>query len=158
LGEDGLSGVHAMTAAPIMSHRGAGREVTAKLRAAMTPQGAASALSYAPRMPLENTNTPRIAPGIGYTLADVRSAVRSEHARTLMGVLYRRSGAGLKHDFTDDQLTRVAGVMAEELGWSSAQSTNEIDRFKQQKARLFGVPSGPGEGPKHANTQTKRED
>ncbi len=145
LGEDGLSGVHAMTAAPIMSHRSAGREVTATLRATMKAEGTTSALSYAPRMPLENTNTPRIAPGIGYTMADVRYAVRNEHARTLMGVLYRRSGAGLRHEFTDDQLTRVANVMADELGWSSAQCAEEIDRFEQQKERLFGVPNGPEE-------------
>ncbi len=151
MGEDGLSGVHAMTAAPIMSHRGAGREVAAKLRAVMTPEGAASAPSYAPHMPLENTNTPRIAPDIGYTLADVRRAVRGEHARTLMDVLYRRSGAGLGHEFTDDQLTCVADVMAEDLGWSNEQSADEIDRFKQQKARLFGVPSGPQEGRENVN-------
>jgi len=44
-----------------------------------------------------------------------RKAVQDEHARTLMGVLYRRSGIGLRHHFSDDEVTRVAEVMAAEL-------------------------------------------
>ncbi len=151
LGEDGLSGVHAMTAAPIMSHRGAGREVAAALRAALEPQGIPTVLDYAPHLPLEDTNSARITPEIGYTLDDVRRAVRHEHARTLMDVLYRRSGAGLRHEFSEDELTRVADVMAEELDWPDAQVAAEIYRFKQQTALLFGVPSGPEEGRKDQN-------
>ncbi|MEI4263756.1 FAD-dependent oxidoreductase [Roseovarius sp. D0-M9] len=148
LAQDGLKGVFAMTGAPIMSHRGAGREVVTKLRSAVTPEGSATSLSYEPRLPLQDTNTPRIAPGIDYTLADVRQAVRNEHARSLMGVLYRRSGAGLRHAFSDDELGRVADVMAEELHWSSKEKNKEVDRFKQQTERLFGVPSVPEEAAK----------
>jgi len=143
-----------MTAAPVMSHRDSGREVTRKLQASLAPSGQSSVLDYAPRMPLQNTNTPRIAPGIDYTLADVRSAVRHEHARTQMGVLYRRSGAGLCHDFTHDEAASVATIMAEELGWSGAQRAEELARFAAQTARLFGLP-----GHTEPNgTTTQRED
>ncbi|MEB8385770.1 FAD-dependent oxidoreductase [Rhodobacteraceae bacterium KMM 6894] len=140
LSADGLPGVHAMTAGPIMTHRNAGREVTASLRASLTPKGTPSAPHYAPHLPLENTNAPRITLDCAYTLADVRHAVQHEHARTLMGVLFRRSGAGLGHMFSDDEITPVARVMAEELGWDAAQTSAEIEHFKEQAQRLYAVP------------------
>ncbi|WP_138932996.1 FAD-dependent oxidoreductase [Roseovarius arcticus] len=139
LGDDGLEGVYAMTAAPVMSHRDAGREVTRKLQASLTPGGQSRVLHYAPRMPLENTNSPRIAPGINYTIADVRAAVQNEHARTLMGVLYRRSGTGLRHDFTPNEAASVAAVMAQELGWTDTRRDEELARFAEQTERLFGL-------------------
>ncbi len=154
LGQDGLDGVYAMTAAPVMSHRDAGREVTRKLQASLAPGGQSRVLDYAPRMPMENANSPRIAPGIDYTIADVRGAVLYEHARTLMGVLYRRSGAGLRHDFTHNEAASVADVMAEELGWTGTKRAEELARFVAQTERLFGLP-GQTEPNK---TITKRED
>lgn len=141
LSKDGLSGVHAMTAAPIMSHRDAGREVAAILRASLTPEGKVTDLSYAPRLPKKGANSPSIAPGICYTLSDVRHAAQHEHAKTLMGVLYRRSGAGLRHVFDDDEVVTVARVMGDELGWSDSKIGAEIERFKEQIHRLFSVPS-----------------
>ncbi|MCZ4351009.1 FAD-dependent oxidoreductase [Roseovarius aestuarii] len=139
LAEDGLSGVYAMTAGPIMSHRDAGREVTATLRASLSPEGTPSTLTYAPHLPLQDTNTSRIAPFSPYTLADVRHAARNEHAQTLMGVLYRRSGAGLGHSFNKAEITSVANVMAEELNWTADKTAQEIKRFNEQTNRLFAI-------------------
>lgn len=141
LGPEGLEGVHAMTAAPIMSHRDSGRQVTAMLRASLTPSAEPSTLDYRPRLPIGNSNSRLIADGAEYTLADVRHAARSEHARTLLGVLHRRSGFGLRHDFNDEEIACVAEEMGKELGWSEADRRNEIDRYKRQVARLYGIPN-----------------
>ena len=141
LGREGLEGVYAMTAAPVMSHRDSGRKITDVLRKELAPSGAPSALSYRPRMPIENSNTQPIADGAGYTLADVRHAVRHEHARTLLDVLFRRSGVGLRHWFGDAEIARVAEEMGAELGWTEAERQTEIDRYKREVSRLYGVPN-----------------
>jgi glycerol-3-phosphate dehydrogenase len=141
LGREGLEGVYAMTAAPVMSHRDSGRKVTEVLRKSLMPSGQASALDYRPHLPIENSNSQPIADGAGYTLADVRHAVREEHARTLLGVLFRRSGVGLRHRFSDEEIARVADEMSAELGWADEARQKEIDRYKRQVDRLYGVPN-----------------
>lgn len=143
LSADGLPGVYAMTAVPIMSHRGAGREVVRTLKRAIPPSGKQAAPDYGCVLPAENSNTAPIVAGLpGYHLADVRHAVRHEHARALMDVLYRRTGLGLQHDFTDAELCRVADVMGEELRWSGLRRQEEIRKFRAQTDRLFTLANG----------------
>jgi glycerol-3-phosphate dehydrogenase len=143
LSADGLPGVYAMTAAPIMSHRGAGREVVRMLSRTMPPSGQQTAPDYGGTLPVENSNTAPIVAGLpGYHLADVCHAVRHEHARTLMDVLYRRTGLGLRHDFADEELSRVADVMGEELHWSDLRQQQEIRMFRAQNDRLFTLADG----------------
>lgn len=141
LGREGLDGVYAMTAAPVMSHRDAGRQATETLRKSLAPSGEGRRLDYRPRLPIENANSQPIAQGADYTLADVRHAVRAEHARSLLGVLFRRSGVGLRHMFSDEEIARVAEEMGRELGWSDAARQEEIDRYKRDVDRLYGVPN-----------------
>lgn len=148
LASEGLQGVFAMTAGPIMSHRDAGREVVTRLRQDMQPSNAPRPQTYAPRLPLENSNTAPLIEGSDYRLADIRVAVQQEQARTLMDVLYRRSGIGHQHNFSAEEIERAAGVMAEELGWTEAEMKAEIDRYKTLTARLFTVPGTMPE--KHA--------
>lgn len=157
LGAEGLPGVYAMTAGPIMTHRGSGREVTATLRAGLHPSGRPQTLDYAPHLPVADSNTLRIADGADYTLADVRKAVRHEHARTLMGVLNRRSGVGLRHFFSDGELAGVADVMAEELGWSETEKRQETARFRRQTDRLFGIPGNRADDPGEKEQELNKE-
>lgn len=143
LSADGLPGVYAMTAAPIMSHRDAGREVVHTLRQALRPSGPETVPDYSSALPVENSNSAPIVAGLPeYHLADVRHAVRQEHARGLMDVLYRRTGLGLRHDFSDEELSRVAEVMGEELRWSDLQRQAEIRKFRAQTDRLFTLADG----------------
>jgi len=141
LGEDGLPGVLAMTAGPIMTHRDAGREVVTRLHSEIEPSQRERDLTYSPHLPLETTNTLAVSSNSGdYHLADVRQAVRHEHARTLFDVLYRRSGLGWRHQFADHELDAVANVMGEELDWSSQRCKEEISRFRKETGKLFSVP------------------
>lgn len=140
LGSEGLEGVYAMTAAPVMSHRDSGRKAVEALRASLAPTKEQVALDYRPRLPLENTNSIPICDGADYTLSDVQNAVRSEHARSLLGVLHRRSGVGLRKDLSNEEIERVAETMGRELGWSEEDRRKEIERYKHKTARLYGVP------------------
>ena len=131
----------AMTAAPIMTHRDAGREVVATIKQRLKPSGTAKNFDYKPYLPQENTNTAPVLPGVprGYHLEDVAVAVRDEHARTLADVLYRRMGLAWTHQFSSHELTAIADVMAHELGWSVEQRDTEIKRFREENAKLFGL-------------------
>lgn len=143
LSGDGLPGVYAMTAAPIMSHRDAGREVVRTLKQTLTAEGLQAAPDYSCSGPIENSNTAPIVAGKSeYRLANVRHAVRREHAKSLMDVLYRRTGLGLHHDFTNEELSRVADTMAQELNWTDSQRQEEIWTFREQSDRLFTLADG----------------
>jgi len=48
----------------------------------------------------------------------------------------------LRHDFTDEELARVAEVMGQELHWSDAQRQEKIGTFRQQTDRLFTLSQG----------------
>jgi len=142
LSADGLPGVLAMTAGPIMTHPDAGREVVARLQQQIQPSGECRDFAYRPYLPLENTNTPQVLAGRDiYHLADIRVAVRDEHAACLADVLYRRMGLGWQHQFTQDELEPIADVMAQELGWTEDRRTAEIRRFQDENQRLFDVPA-----------------
>ena len=142
LTEDGMPGVYAMTAGPIMSHRISGREVLQQLQSEIEPSGLPATMTYAPHLPLVNTNTSALTAALdtNYHLADVRQAVRNEQARTLHDVLYRRTGLGWRHKFDDDEVIAVADIMAEELAWSQEHRDIEISIFREDTDRLFGVP------------------
>lgn len=141
LTQDGLPGVFAMTAGPIMTHRDAAREVVAALKRQITPSQPPRHMVYRPRLPLENTNTAPILAGKSpYRLADVRVAVREESARTLSDILYRRTGVGWRHFFTEEELAPVADIMAKELGWTDERRDAEIVSFLEESRRLFSVP------------------
>lgn len=141
LTKDGMPGVFAMTAGPIMTHRDAGREVVRTLRQQIEPSRTAQPLSYTPHLPVENSNTARIVQANdAYHLEDVHNAVRQEHAQSLFDVLYRRTEIGWHHTFEPDELDRVADVMADELGWSPEQRAAEVTNFQNETQHLFGVP------------------
>ena len=56
-------------------------------------------------------------------------------------MLFRRSGVGLRHRFSDEEIARVADEMSAELGWADEARQKEIDRYKRQVDRLYGVPN-----------------
>ena len=139
--KDGLSGVYAMTAGPIMSHRSAGREVTRKLRSTLSPTGTPTKPSYEPLSPEEKIRAQLVATtGSMYNLGDVRKAVSNEYARSLTDILYRRSGLGWRQRFTEEELEITCEMLGEILGWSEVQRAAEIRRFKEEIEHLFGIP------------------
>jgi glycerol-3-phosphate dehydrogenase len=137
----GLSGVFAMTSAPIMTHRDAAREVVSKLKEKIAPSGAPKQIECQPHLPKENSTSPYLLQSKkACHLADVRTAVREEHSRHMDDVLYRRIGIGWRHFFTEDELAPIAEVMAEELNWTPEQKAIEISKFQEEVKELFGVP------------------
>ncbi|MBK9609344.1 MAG: FAD-dependent oxidoreductase [Betaproteobacteria bacterium] len=137
LASDGLPGVYAMTAGPVMTHRSAGRELTGVISRRIPPSRPRSNPDYTPtRFPDEQDSAP-LLPDASVKLSDLRHAVRAQHARTLMDALYRRVGLGWRCAFTPYELTRAADVIGGELGWSEARKQQEIQAFQAEAALLF---------------------
>ena len=122
-----------------------------------------------------------IVPGLPDLLAEVALAARHEQARSIGDVLLRRTRLGLLAarqlagaqaaglpgaadgapadgaTATGDPLSRVADVLARELGWDPARQQSELTRFAQEAeaegifATLDGDPSGErADGPQPA--------
>jgi glycerol-3-phosphate dehydrogenase len=65
-------------------------------------------------------------------LAQVAYAVENECASTLADVLLRRVPAGWSACHALDGLERVAGVMAERLGWSPDRVAHEVRAYERE--------------------------
>lgn len=78
--------------------------------------------------------------GLPYTLADVEFAVRHEMAVTIADVLVRRTHVAFEtRDNGIGVAGNVAGVMSRVLGWSPAQSREQVDFYGTEVRRVFGV-------------------
>ena len=85
-------------------------------------------------------------PGSEMTEAEVLWAVRKELALHLPDVLQRRSPLAIRGLLTQPLVTQTARVMAGELGWSEAQTKDEIARFLSELETYHGVRLTPTEG------------
>ncbi len=87
-----------------------------------------------------------IVPGLPDLLAEVALAARHEQARSIGDVLLRRTRLGLlaARSLTGEEpdhagpVSRVAGILARELRWSSERTSAEIERFREE-ARAEGL-------------------
>jgi glycerol-3-phosphate dehydrogenase len=89
-----------------------------------------------------------LAANLPYTLAEVLYAVREEMAQSLEDVLARRTRAVLQDARAAVDAARpVADAMAAELGWTSEQASEHVERFcagVRADLGTAGVPSGEG--------------
>jgi glycerol-3-phosphate dehydrogenase len=87
-----------------------------------------------------------IVPGLPDLLAEVALAARHEQARSIGDVLLRRTRLGLlaARSLSGEEpdhagpVSRVAGVLARELGWSTERTSSEIESFRAE-ARAEGL-------------------
>jgi glycerol-3-phosphate dehydrogenase len=138
LGADGMPGVLAMSAGPVMTHRSAGRELVAQVSRCIAPSGRAAAPDYRPARFPECTNAPPLlADNTDVKLSDLRHAVSAEHARTLSDVLLRRVGLAWDCKLSDAELARAVDVIGAELGWDDTRKAHEVAAFKAETDHLF---------------------
>ncbi|MBI1386775.1 MAG: FAD-dependent oxidoreductase [Rhizobiales bacterium] len=141
---EGLGGMLAMTAGPVMTHRSAGGEVLGRLERRVRPGRGKSAVSYRVPPRRDAENSPRLLNhGPDVRLDDIRRGVREEYACTLTDVMVRRTGAAWSQTMGREGALVAAQVMGEELGWSDGRIANEAEeyiRFLEHQFRL--PPSG----------------
>jgi glycerol-3-phosphate dehydrogenase len=82
-----------------------------------------------------------IVPGLPYTKAEVVYAARAEMAHTIEDVLSRRTRARLlARDASADAAPDVAALLAPELGWDTAETQRQVERYRAavETERLSG--------------------
>lgn len=129
---DGMPGVFALTAGPIMTHRSAGRDLTEAVARRLAPSQPPLELSYAARAYPESQNSPPLLDGDpSVRLSDLRHAVLHEQATDLIDILIRRTGAGHTATMAFDAADRAARAVADILGWDEAQIEAEVARYRR---------------------------
>lgn len=131
LAGDGLPGVLAMTAGPVMTHRSSGAVLTREIARRLAPSRPAQALSHAARRFPENTNMPPLEDGDpSVKLSDLVHAAQHEHAADLIDLLFRRTGTGWNAGMGAAAARKAAETVAETLGWDDARVEAEVARYR----------------------------
>ena len=143
LSSDGLPGVYAMTAGPIMTHRSAGPELAALVASKLKPSRAPQAPSYAATKFPENQNSPPLLDeDTTIKLSDLEYAARAQHATSLIDLLFRRVGAGWTATMGYEAAEKAAQAVAETMGWDQEQIAREIRAYRSSLEHLYGIKPG----------------
>lgn len=136
LTDRGLPNFFAFTGGLLMTHRDAGRRLTAAVAKRVKPSGRATPIDYTARP---------VPEGDRVTEASVTHAVVNEQARTLAGILRRRLPAGWEPDLGMAHVDRAVEIAAPLLGWSAEKAAAEAERFRAQTELHFGPRHQPAE-------------
>lgn len=143
LAVEGMPGVYAMTAGPIMTHRSAGAELTGLVAARIKPSRAPQALSYAARRFPENQNSPPLLED--YTpvkLSDLKHAAAHEHPTSLVDLMFRRVGAAWTATMGYSAAEQAAEAVAAEMGWDAVRVQEEVRKYRAYLEHFHGVRPG----------------
>ena len=135
---EGMPGVYAMTAGPIMTHRSAGRELTELVAGKLKPSRVPQSVSYAARDFPENQNSPPLLedyPAI--KLSDLEFAARHEHATSLADIMLRRVGAVWTPSMGHAEAEMAAKAAAGAMGWSPERTAGEIKAYRGEIERVY---------------------
>jgi glycerol-3-phosphate dehydrogenase len=82
----------------------------------------------------------RLVPGLPYTGAELAYAAERELACTLADLLVRRTPLAFARADAGVGVAAAAAVLvAPRLGWDAARQAGEVERYRREAARLFGV-------------------
>ncbi len=138
LAKDGLPGVFAMTAGPLMSHRSAGREMTEVVRKVCSPSRCNQQPDYAPRQFPDNQNSPPLLDRYPMIkLADLAHAATQEHGINLADILFARTGVGYTCQLTDAEIERAATAVSAQLGWDDATLARQVNDVRVRIATVY---------------------
>jgi glycerol-3-phosphate dehydrogenase len=140
LASEGLPGIYAMTAGPIMTHRSAGTELAALVGSKLKPSRAPQQVSYsASKFPENQNSPPLLADDTSIKVADLQFAARQQHATNLVDLLFRRVGAGWTATMGHEAAERAAQAVAETMGWDGKRAERETQQYRAYLERLYRV-------------------
>ncbi|MBV8652246.1 MAG: FAD-dependent oxidoreductase, partial [Alphaproteobacteria bacterium] len=127
LAGEGMPGVYAMTAGPIMTHRSAGPEMAKLVASKLPPTRARQSPSYAAAKFPENQNSPPLFDDdTAIKLSDLQFAARHQHATSLVDLLFRRVGAGWTATMGYAAADKAAEAVAGAMGWDAERTAREV--------------------------------
>ncbi len=140
LGAQGVHNYFVHTGGLLMTHRAAGRRISAAVGRRVRPAGRATPLRVGARMFPENTNSPAIAPAFpGVRWSDLRRACAEEHVHALDDLMFRRVRLGWGERLGCDVAFEVARGIRGEMGWSIADADAAATRYAAQVREDFGA-------------------
>jgi glycerol-3-phosphate dehydrogenase len=143
LASQGMPGVYAMTAGPIMTHRSAGPELAALVEGKLAPSRPPQPPCYAATQFPENQNSPPLFDDdTTIKLSDLQHAARHQHAANLVDLLFRRVGAGWTATMGHGAAEKAAQAVAPIMGWDPVQTAKEIRGYRAYIERTYGFDPG----------------
>lgn len=143
LSSDGMPGVYAMTAGPIMTHRSAGPEISGLVASRIKPSRAPQPVSYAARLFPDNQNSPPLLDDFtSIKLSDLKHAARHEHPTDLIDLMFRRVGAGWTPTMGYAAAEKAAAAVAAEMGWDATRAQEEVRKYRAYLERFHGLRAG----------------
>jgi len=134
LASKGFSGILAMTAGPVMSHRSAGRELLGAVQKIIEiPSSENKTAAPVAR----DGGAPILLPNKNPDIAPLRAAVLYEHARDLSGILYTRTGRGWGEHLDEEALRPIAESVADLLDWDETEVSRQVALFLKRQSTLF---------------------
>lgn len=119
LGPEGFPNMLTVTWNAIMFHQPTARRIVREVRKRIRPSGAPQALRYEIDPDRADVSPPFMDAWPDVTRADIVRAAEVEHARDLVGVLYRRTGLGWYVRIPDEKVREAAELVAPVLGWAA---------------------------------------
>ena len=126
LAQNGLTNAIAVTGAPIMLHRIAGRRIARFVSRRLQPTGTPGRVDYGAKH-LPTDDGPHIG---GVPITTLRAAVEREHVHTLLDLMFRRVNLGWQADMGLSTARLVAEAVADLLDWDCAAVTAEVAAYE----------------------------
>lgn len=120
LTDQGMKNFFVFTGGLLMTHRDAGRRLTAAVARRLLPSGQKRPLDYSTRL---------VPEGDRATETSVRYAVENEQARTLEDILRRRLSLGWEEDLGLAHVEDVSIIAAPLLGWSEDERRTNVAAY-----------------------------
>lgn len=128
LTDQGMKNFFVFTGGLLMTHRDAGRRLTAAVARRVQPSGTKQRLDYSARI---------VPEGDRASETSVRHAIEKEQARTLEDILRRRLSLGWDEDLGLAHVESVATIAAPLLGWSDEERQTNVAAYVQSTISDF---------------------
>lgn len=126
LGAQGFANVLTISWAAFMMYRPTARRVLAAVRRRIRPSRPLQQVPARDAAATTAESPPLIASRPEVTHADILRCVEQEHARDLVGILFRRTGLGWYVGIPEHSVREAATLVAPHLGWDAADIDREV--------------------------------
>lgn len=144
LAADGMPGVLAMTAGPVMSHRSAARSLHARAEAMIGKPAKPRKQDSAWQISRDSIRLSNVGDSQKARRAAARRAVMQEHARDLKGILYTRNATAWRGHLSREKVEEAAHAVADLLGWSDEDIGARVNDFITYQRTVFRDGGGVG--------------
>ncbi|NKB58004.1 MAG: FAD-dependent oxidoreductase [Alphaproteobacteria bacterium] len=129
LGREGYPNMLTVTWNAIMFHQPTARRIVKEVSKRVRPGGSPQPLRYEGERDQAETSSPFMDSWPEVTRADIVRCAEKEHARDLVGILYRRTGLGWYVRIPDTKVREAAELIAPTLGWDAGDIDREVETF-----------------------------